>query len=175
LEAEQARRAASDQAASKAARAESLEAELTAARGELQAAQAAVEQNEQQTQAEHAAECTQYERQLSERAQAVKQLKRDLSATETFAAQLLMELEAKKSAGSPAEQIAELETGSAELASLNAEQAADLVANRWRIAELEQRLRDSKPSQLLEEQLQKARTELQRQLALLAQVRETTH
>jgi hypothetical protein len=126
------------------------------------------------------------ETQLVARASEVRRLERDLREAERIGRELVEQLELRRlapdaapvaaappvdlpAAEAPVVDAPELVAKLNLLAERNAEQAADLLATRWRVAELEARLEQTAGA--AREDLAEAHGELGRQMALLAQIR----
>jgi SAM-dependent methyltransferase len=126
------------------------------------------------------------ETQLVARASEVRRLERDLREAERIGRELVEQLELRRlapdaapvaaappvdlpAAEAPVVDAPELVAKLNLLAERNAEQAADLLAARWRVAELEARLEQTAGA--AREDLAEAHGELGRQMALLAQIR----
>lgn len=106
------------------------------------------------------------EKALVDRAHYIDELERKLEQTERVGAGLVQELDELR-AGRGAVAEGDMEN----LAARNAELEADLVASRWTIEELEQRLEAAGGQQDLEERLERAQADLQAKQALLEQYR----
>lgn len=129
--------------------------------------------------ADTAAELGALETQLKDRAERIRALEGELAEAERVGRELVLELETRAHAPTPAEAgpAGELKDKLDALAQLNAEREADLTSARWRITELEAKLGDvrgdEEQRQALEQDLRRTRAEVQKLAALVAQLRST--